>query len=551
MKKITFSIVIALSAFNGTTNAQVGVNTASPNASLDIAAKNTTGTSPNVDGVLIPRVDRQRAQSMLGVPASTLLYVNSVATGTQLGTAINIDSMGYYYFDGLVWVKLYNPTNATYALGNIYTTNGSLNSNRIVDQGTNTLTFNASVVNAFSVAGANFSVDAANNRVGIGNALPSVKLDVQGSQLLNAAVTGAATKNALDINVGLDGFGYGNRADNYGINMKSLSSIFPGTISRINFGDTSTGTALGPRYLSFSVGIVPNELMYLTDGNAGRVGVGTITPLARFHVDGGESRFSSGTSAWALSPTLGGTTGASNSFEIVDRVNSIRRMVFNDNGDVSLGGAIVNNTAGGVVSIRSGNVGIGTAAPSNILHVNATNPVRLEGLQASSGSAGTLAVNGTGVVQLRNSSSISAVRATGTVSISVNNTFTGIATLLETFDNLNEFGSNVFTAAATGLYKVDFQINYPQRSTAEDGGDGYLAFARMNLGGVQYGNLQSSKITVNESGGAPSVVSVTYSGLVKMVTGNTLTFDGLTFGSTPTVAIPIVGAFTLNIVRID
>ncbi|WP_054509916.1 hypothetical protein [Chryseobacterium sp. ERMR1:04] len=551
MKKLIVSIIVALSVIYTKTNAQVGINTALPAASLDITAKNATGNSPTVDGVLIPRVDRQRAQSMIGVPASTLLYVNSVATGTQLGTAVNIDSMGYYYFDGFVWVKLYNPTNATYALGNIYTTNGTLQTDRIVNQASHALTFTGNIVNAFSVAGANFSVDAANNRVGIGNALPSVKLDVQGSQLLNAAVTGAATKNALDINVGLDGFGYGNRTDNYGINMKSLSSIFPGTISRINFGDTSLGTAAGPRYLSFSVGIVPNELMYLTDGNAGRVGVGTTTPLARFHVDGGESRFSSGTSAWALSPSLGGTTGASNSFEIVDRVNSVRRMVFNDNGDVSLGGTIVNNSSGGVVSIRSGNVGIGTAAPTNILHVNATNPLRLQGLQASSGSAGTLAVNSTGVVQLRNSASISAVRATGTVNVTVNNTFTGITTVAETFDNLNEFGGNTFTAAADGLYKVDFQINYPQRTTAEDGGDGYIAYARMSLGGVQYGNVQIVKVTVNETSGAPASISATYSGLVKMVTGNTLTFDGLTFGSTPTVAIPIVGAFTLNIVRID
>lgn len=549
MKKLSLSIIVALSGYYSQVNAQIGINNSAPASTLDITAKNPVGTDTNVDGILIPRVDRQRAQSMASVPTSTLIYVNSVATGTTGGTAVNIDATGYYYFNGTVWMKL-NPSSTPNSVVNIYNSDGTLTDNRIVTQGSNTLSFVGTAANAFSVDGSTFSVDAANDRIGVGTTVPTVKLQVQGSQLLNAALTGAATKNALDINVGQDGFGYGNRADNYGINMKSSSSIFPGTISRINFGDTSTGTAVGPRYMSFSVGITPNELMYLTDANAGRVGIGTVSPASRFHVDGGESRFSNTTSAWALAPSTGGTTGASNSFEVVDRVNNVRRMVFNDNGDMSLGGTIVNNSAGGVISIRSGNVGIGTASPSNILHVNATNPVRLEGLQVSSGSAGTLAVNSTGVVQLRNSSSISAVRATGNITITVNNTFTNIATAAETFDNLNEFASNTFTAAATGLYKVDFQIVYPQRGNTEDGGDGYMAYARISLNGSAYGNLQSSKVPLPEVSGAPSSISVTNSALVKMNAGNTLTFDGLTFGSTPNTT-NIIAPFVLSIVRID
>ncbi|SHK76173.1 autotransporter outer membrane beta-barrel domain-containing protein [Chryseobacterium polytrichastri] len=286
MKKLTLSIVIALSAFCGKAEAQVGINTASPASSLDITAKNPTGTTSIVEGVLMPRVDRQRAQSMTAIPTSTLLYVNNVATGTQTGTAVNIDAVGYYYFDGATWVKLYNPNSTPFGLGNIYTTDGTLSGNRIVTQGTNTITFTGTAVNAFSVAGSNFSVDGTNNRVGIG----------------------------------------------------------------------------------------------------------TATPLSKFHVNGGESRFSNTTSAWALGPTTGGTTGSLNSFEVVDRVNNIRRMVFNDNGDVSLGGTIVNNAAGGVVSIRSGNVGVGTATPQKQLHVTGalqvTNELNVGGSASTAGSAG-------------------------------------------------------------------------------------------------------------------------------------------------------------------
>lgn len=112
MKKIISTIVIAVTAFSMDANAQVGVNTTTPSATIDVIAKNATGTNTTVDGLLMPRVDRQRAQSMTSVPTSTLIYVNSIATGTAAGTAINITSIGYYSFDGTVWVKL-NAATAT------------------------------------------------------------------------------------------------------------------------------------------------------------------------------------------------------------------------------------------------------------------------------------------------------------------------------------------------------------------------------------------------------------------------------------------------------
>ncbi|UZT98269.1 hypothetical protein ODZ84_01480 [Chryseobacterium fluminis] len=106
MKTIIISIAITLLAFSMKMKAQIGINTNTPASTLDITAKNATGTTTNVDGLLIPRVDRQRAQSMTGIPISTLVYINNIATGTAAGIAVNITSTGYYYFNGSVWSKL-------------------------------------------------------------------------------------------------------------------------------------------------------------------------------------------------------------------------------------------------------------------------------------------------------------------------------------------------------------------------------------------------------------------------------------------------------------
>lgn len=158
--------------------AQVGINNPSPQSTLDIVAKNPTGASTNVDGVLISRVDRLRAQNMQNVPISTLIYVNNITTGSAAGIAANINAVGYYYYDGTAWVKLHNPANTTFISNNIYTSDGLLSNNRIVNQGANTLSFTANALNAFSVNGTNFSVDAANRRVGIGSTSPSSTLFV-------------------------------------------------------------------------------------------------------------------------------------------------------------------------------------------------------------------------------------------------------------------------------------------------------------------------------------------------------------------------------------
>ena len=107
MKKITFcTLFISIFGFS-----QVGVGTTTPASTLDVVATNPTGGATNVDGIIIPRVSRQRALAMTSIPTSTMIYVNDIVSGTATGIASNITIVGFYIFDGTNWVRLGNGSN--------------------------------------------------------------------------------------------------------------------------------------------------------------------------------------------------------------------------------------------------------------------------------------------------------------------------------------------------------------------------------------------------------------------------------------------------------
>ncbi|MDN3692396.1 hypothetical protein QWZ06_09005 [Chryseobacterium tructae] len=457
--------LIALCATVVTTFAQIGINTDTPHATLDV----TGSTNPHMkDGLLPPRVSKQQlAEKDSGTYGSdqigAIVYITDIITPSGIMPSIaqvgSIHNTGYHYFTGLQWVAIST---------NIYNSDGNLSGNRMVTQDANTLAFTATSVNAFSIDGTTLSVDAANHRTGLGTASPETRFHVV------STIPSSSRYNLMDATAGTNPYGI--------VALRNTSALATGNYSLLGF------TNSGP---------------------------------------------SSGGANWVLGSVRTGSTlinGSEEDFYIGNSIggSSIERMRINP---------------------ITGNVGIGTSSATNKLHINATNPVRLEGLQGASGTVGSLSVNNIGVVQLRNSSNVSAARGTGIVTITLNNTFTNATISAKTFDNLSEMSGNTFTATATGLYKVDFMINYPQRNASEDDGDGYMGYAQISLNGIQQ-SFTSTKVTLPEQNGAPSFVTCTNSTLLKMNAGQILSFQALSFGSTPN-STNIAAPFIINVARLE
>ena len=90
---------------------KVGVNTSNPEATLDIkpSAANAATTATTNEGILIPRVSRDRLKNIAtaNLKESTLVYVDNIS-GTINPVTSNVTSKGFYYYsttDGK-WVKI-------------------------------------------------------------------------------------------------------------------------------------------------------------------------------------------------------------------------------------------------------------------------------------------------------------------------------------------------------------------------------------------------------------------------------------------------------------
>lgn len=103
MKK-SFNLLIFVFAI--IVKAQVGVNTQTPAATLDIVGK--PDLPHHFDGIILPRItgDQLANKTYSVLQKGAIVYVTQPAS-TLLGQVIHIVEEGYYYFNGMFWNQMF------------------------------------------------------------------------------------------------------------------------------------------------------------------------------------------------------------------------------------------------------------------------------------------------------------------------------------------------------------------------------------------------------------------------------------------------------------
>jgi hypothetical protein len=198
------------------TYAQFGVGVSTPKTTLHIVGRPTdTNTTDGIIAPIITRTDliaknNQYAADQTGA----FVYVSDVTGTADTTKAINVNTVGYYYFDGTKWMKLSGTVTASNGLTKDTTTGdvqfgGTLIKPTTINQGANTLAFTNTPTNGFSVDGTTLSVDPINDEIGIGTTTPDTnsKLEISNSNkgLLLPRVALTATQNPSPLTAHVEG----------------------------------------------------------------------------------------------------------------------------------------------------------------------------------------------------------------------------------------------------------------------------------------------------------------------------------------------------------
>lgn len=95
-------------------HAQIGINTESPKVTMDVEPQKNpvTGEPDNSKYIGLKAPSISRGQLTLSTVAygtaqtGAMIYINDISGGDMAGQRINMNSKGYYYFDGAVWKKM-------------------------------------------------------------------------------------------------------------------------------------------------------------------------------------------------------------------------------------------------------------------------------------------------------------------------------------------------------------------------------------------------------------------------------------------------------------
>ncbi|WP_418637501.1 beta strand repeat-containing protein, partial [Winogradskyella sp.] len=177
---------------------------------------------------------------------------------------------------------------------NIYYTNGTLTSNRIVNLNTNTIDFSGSANDAFQVDGSTFTIDADTNRIGIGMSDPEERLNVLNGiiQVGRASSTHAQIEtNRIEAgkNTGSVALTVNDSGGNANITFNNTDRIpdINGNAARISVNvDSSTNAAMSfeiAEGVTAGTAVTTSTEMTLTTTG---LGIGTTGPSEKLDING-------------------------------------------------------------------------------------------------------------------------------------------------------------------------------------------------------------------------------------------------------------------------
>ena len=237
-------------------------------------------------------------------------------------------------------------------------------------------------------------VDAASNEVGVGTASPAYRFNVVTDEVAGRQNLAAIDRTAQNFVT------FTNPAYSVDSSMGLMLRVFPQSDARQGAGILASGgvangeTDLGLFVSSGTVSSTSYSALTLK-GGSGNVGIGETSPAQKLHVSISETTAYAASSASLIQPDGGsnlliqntGESGfASLRFAALNASNAVGYFGFNNN-TANVGGSFIFGQRTGATSYAeqmritdTGNVGIGTSSPTNLLHLagaSATPSLRL------------------------------------------------------------------------------------------------------------------------------------------------------------------------------